>query len=440
FSTNSTVSVINMHGVISDVQSVLRSRLFEETSNCRSDIAKAEHTLTDLVKRTVEFGESNSLLIIGAKGSGKTTVVREAITKLQKNEKISKSLLVVRLNGYVQTDDRIALDEITRQLHLENTVGDKVFGSFSETLAFLLEALRQGSSDSSQPILFILEEFDLFAQHKNQTLLYNLFDLTMAGLTPMLVVGLTCRLDVMELLEKRVKSRFSHRQLYICNQWGTEDYIEAFSVLLHLDESFGKKSSKHKSFLKTWNASVKEMSENVSVRDILKRQFDISKELPSLYHLLVQPVTQISMTHQFITAADIADSARNIFADSKSNILHGVSVLELCLIISMNHLTNIYSGEPFNFQMVYNEFLKFSQKKSHILQRYKKPVVLKAFEHLTELELLKSKDNCVTAGSKILKEYRPMILLVEQQQLRDAIYKYPGCPTDVQQWAESSIV
>lgn len=31
--------------------------------------------------------------------------------------------------GLLQTDDRVALKEITRQLHLENVVGDKVFVS-----------------------------------------------------------------------------------------------------------------------------------------------------------------------------------------------------------------------------------------------------------------------------------------------------------------------
>ena len=32
----------------------------------------------------------------------------------------------------------------------------------------------------------------------------------------------------------------------------------------------------------------------------------------------------------------------------------GVSILELCLIIAMKHLTEIYDGEPFNFEMVYS--------------------------------------------------------------------------------------
>ena len=41
------------------------------------------------------------------------------------------------LAGLLQSDDRIALREITRQLQLENTVGDKVFVSFSLSFFFL---------------------------------------------------------------------------------------------------------------------------------------------------------------------------------------------------------------------------------------------------------------------------------------------------------------
>ena len=43
-------------------------------------------------------------------------------------------------------------------------------------------------------MVFILDEFDLFTHHKNQTLLYNLFDTAQAALNPIAVVGLTCRL------------------------------------------------------------------------------------------------------------------------------------------------------------------------------------------------------------------------------------------------------
>lgn len=47
---------------------------------------------------------------------------------------------------------------------------------------------------SSKPILFILDEFDLFTHHKNQTLLYNLFDVAQSAQAPVCVIGITCRL------------------------------------------------------------------------------------------------------------------------------------------------------------------------------------------------------------------------------------------------------
>ena len=43
-------------------------------------------------------------------------------------------------------------------------------------------------------MIFVLDEFDLFAHHKNQTLLYNLLDVSQSAQAPIAVVGLTCRL------------------------------------------------------------------------------------------------------------------------------------------------------------------------------------------------------------------------------------------------------
>jgi origin recognition complex subunit 4 len=51
--------------------------------------------------------------------------------------------------------------------------------------------------------------------HPRQTLLYNLFDIAQARKAPVVVLGLTTRIDVVESLEKRVKSRFSHRYVHL---------------------------------------------------------------------------------------------------------------------------------------------------------------------------------------------------------------------------------
>jgi origin recognition complex subunit 4 len=92
----------------------------------------------------------------------------------------------------------------------------------ADTLTSLLALLSHPSEISdnqgdqtAKSVVFILDEFDLFTTHPRQTLLYNLFDIAQARKAPIVVLGLTTRVDVVEALEKRVKSRFSHRYVHL---------------------------------------------------------------------------------------------------------------------------------------------------------------------------------------------------------------------------------
>ena len=49
-------------------------------------------------------------------------------------------------------------------------------------------------TSSNQSVVFVLDEFDQFTRHKNQSLLYNLLDISQSAHNPIAVVGLTCRL------------------------------------------------------------------------------------------------------------------------------------------------------------------------------------------------------------------------------------------------------
>ncbi|XP_022425393.1 origin recognition complex subunit 4 isoform X3 [Monodon monoceros] len=359
---------------LSQVQRILRERFCHQSphSNLFGVQAQYKH-LIELLKRTAIHGESNSVLIVGPRGSGKTMLINHALKELMEVEEVSENVLQVHLNGLLQINDKIALKEITRQLNLENVVGDKVFGSFAENLSFLLEALKKGDRTSSCPVIFILDEFDLFAHHKNQTLLYNLFDISQSAQTPVAVIGLTCRLS---------------------------------------------------------------LSEDRNVRDVLQKHFNVSKSLRSLHTLLMLALNRVTPSHPFMTAADLMEANQLCSMDSKANIVHGLSVLEICLIIAMKHLNDIYEEEPFNFQMVYNEFQKFVQRKAHSVYNFEKPVVMKAFEHLQQLELIRPMERTSVNAQR---EYQLMKLLLDNTQIMNALQKYPNCPTDVRQWATSSL-
>ncbi|XP_029461285.1 origin recognition complex subunit 4 isoform X2 [Rhinatrema bivittatum] len=417
---------------ISQTQRILRERFCHQNKDGSRFGVETQHKhLIELLKRTAVHGESNSALIIGPRGSGKSMLLNDALEELGKIKQVKENILQVHLNGLLQTNDKIALKEITRQLQLENVVGDKVFGSFAENLAFLLEALKKGDRTSSCPVVFILDEFDLFAHHKNQALLYNLFDISQSAQTPIAVIGLSCRLDVLELLEKRVKSRFSHRQIHLLNSFNFQQYLKIFQEQLLLPAEF---PDVH--FAEKWNSNIQDLLENRTVEDVLQKYFSYSKDVRSLQMMLMLVLSRITVSHPHINATDLIEANKLQSMDSKVNIVLGLSVLEVCLIIAMKHLHDIYEGEPFNFQMVQNEFQKFIQRKAHSVYNFEKPVIMKAFEHLHQLELIKPMEGL---SLRTQKEYQLMKLLLDHDQLMDALQKYPNCPTDVRQWATSSL-
>ncbi|CAB1349508.1 unnamed protein product [Coregonus sp. 'balchen'] len=394
---------------ISQVQVILRERFCHQRLPEKPVGMESQHKhLLELLRRTAVHRESNSVLIVGPRGSGKTILLNCVLRELLEVKDVNKNVLLVHLNGILQTDDRIALKEITRQLNLENVVGDKVFGSFAENLAFLLEALKKGDRSSSRPVLFILDEFDLFAHHKTQTLLYNLLDVSQSAQAPVAVIGLTCRLDVLELLEKRA-------------------YLDNVRSQLSLPQDFPDTK-----FCEEWNDGIKTLCEDQPVVDVLQRHYNSSKDFRSLHLLLA--LSCVSASKPAIKPTDLLEASRVCMVDSKANILHGLSILELCLIIAMKHLNGIYDGEPFNFQMVHNEFKKFVQRKSHSIHNFDKPVIIKAFEHLQQLELIKSMDGSTAK----IQEYQLMKLMLDHSQIMEALQKYPQCPTDVKQWALSA--
>lgn len=58
--------------------------------------------------------------------------------------------------------------------------------------------------------------------------------------------------DAVELLEKRVKSRFSHRQVTMFSDFKFEEYVALFTSLLSLPPNFYDKA-----YLRKWNEQLK---------------------------------------------------------------------------------------------------------------------------------------------------------------------------------------
>ena len=343
-----------------------------------------------VLEHTVLAGEGNSMLLIGARGTAKSTVVDTAL--LQLRNEYQDDFHVVQLNGFFQTDDKLALKEIWRQLGKEMNVEDGSMddrGNYADTLASLLALLSQPGElllgekreTASKSVIFVLNEFDLFTSHPRQTLLYNLFDIAQSRKAPIAVLGLTTRIDIVENLEKRVKSRFSHRYVHFSlpktylafldiikaillalppdsatTQWPSNQMLSA-SRLSSLIKTYGPR---FRSFHATWCNYISSLLSAPVLETYLKRTYHQTKSTSTFLNSALLPIASISPTNLPTPASFLQNTLHP--SDSKLDLLPSLSELQLALLIAAARLDIILETDTCNFNMAYNEYTSLAQR------------------------------------------------------------------------------
>ncbi|KAK3400180.1 origin recognition complex subunit 4 C-terminus-domain-containing protein [Sordaria brevicollis] len=333
-----------------------------------------------LVEQTIVAGEGNSMMVIGARGSGKTTLVESIITDMFSQHK--DEFHVVRLNGFIHTDDKLALREIWRQLGKEMSVEDELISktthNHADTMASLLALLSHPAEIGMAPpqdgvtsksIIFLIDEFDLFATHARQTLLYNLFDIAQARKAPIAVLGLTTRIDVVESLEKRVKSRFSHRYVYLSLPKSLPAYWEICKQGLVVEdedmdaEGIDQALEGHAEFTEWWNGKVVALHKTPSFQHHLESHFYSTKSVPAFLTSCILPLSTLSPSSPTLRIPPITTPSPHTTTtltteppDSKLHLLSSLSDLDLSMLIAAARLDIVAHTDTVNFAMAYDEY------------------------------------------------------------------------------------
>ena len=168
-------------------------------------------------------------------------------------KEIANKAIIIRLSGHAQATDRQAMREIAYQLNHQTGSSFNLPEDDAEDMApdgeenehqynfappaAYLPTLISHLPTLSRPVVVVLDAFDLFAQHPRQALLYCLLDTVQscragAGRNGLLVVGMTTKVNCVNLLEKRVKSRFSQRVLRVPSLSGLDDVVRFVKTIL----------------------------------------------------------------------------------------------------------------------------------------------------------------------------------------------------------------
>ncbi|THZ79251.1 hypothetical protein D6C85_00607 [Aureobasidium pullulans] len=326
--------------------------------------------IASVIDQTIVAGESNSMLVIGARGTGKTSVVESILH--EQAVKNSDLFHVVRLNGFIHTDDKIALRDIWRQLgremDLEEDAASKNYADTLTTLLALLshpEELGRSADQVTKSVVFVLDEFDLFATHPRQTLLYNLFDIAQSRKAPIAVLGLTTRFDVAEQLEKRVKSRFSHRHVHL----SLAKDLSSFRHICQIALTPVSVDNITEQGLQAWNAILNDLFTLDTFNTHLRHLYYLSKSVPAFHTSMLMAICTLPLSSSEITSSDLLahlsepGSLTSLTPpDAKLASLASLSSLQLALLISAARLTIIHDTDIVSFALCYAEYVSLASK------------------------------------------------------------------------------
>lgn len=174
--------------------------------------------LLNLLRSTLDDQSNTACLLLGPSGAGKSALLSSVFHELtQSLSGTGRGFVRVHLNGLIQRDDTAAMREIVVQLCAALEIEQFTRSTkFDEYLEFLRKVLAGGTfSATNTPLYVILDHFEEFAARPKQTLLYNLCDLLQHPQATIGLVGVSTQLDTYEKLEKRIRSRMSHRRILV---------------------------------------------------------------------------------------------------------------------------------------------------------------------------------------------------------------------------------
>ncbi|KAJ3576191.1 hypothetical protein NP233_g584 [Leucocoprinus birnbaumii] len=416
----------------------------------------AKRLLQDLLQGTVTRSEGNSCLLLGPRGSGKSMVLEQCLTAL------SDPPIVIRLSGWIHHTDRLAMREIAYQLGQQtgksflqedeeekndpfaeqddNPFLDRPNPQAVETGLALpppshLPALISIIPTLSRPTIVVLDAFDLFALHPRQALLYCLLDTVQGCRTGMdnkglAVVGTTTRIDTINLLEKRVKSRFSGRVIRTSGISATADILSLTKKALCTPLP---PAEEYEELMDEWNDAwakrISECLDDKEVADMMKDTIGVMKDPKLVFRILIYAVTRLSPDAPFLTRSSFSQAIQSQRSRPPLYDTLDFPYPALCLVISAVH--SITSGhDTFTFEMLFSTFR--NQVKASTAAPVQinggsigmvpcsRAVLLSAFEHLISSRIFIAS---TAYSNSIAKEFFRYRTTLEKDDVKKVIEK-----------------
>lgn len=363
----------------------LKSYLLRRVLNSENDGKVRESTketfsqLSNLVVSRIKRKESANVLLIGSSGNGKNFLIEKVIEEAR--DQVG-NIKVSRISGLVDYKN------ISTELHFE--------------------------FDRNEREIVILEGLVQLSNHERW--LYGLLE--EARQHAKIIIATSTKLDALESLEKRIKSRFASSVMIMTPPTGKE-MVEILKDNLTVEKL--EKVNLSNEQIEEWNSSVEDIIE--CCYDDLVEYSNRSLCVQDLQALAIPAIAAINEEDLGLSMQLIHSQ---IQATREPNLFAGCSVFELIIMLCYCSLRK-KGQNPIHFIALYQEYLVW--KHQHNQRKYEIPrnEYKKCFERLIQLGVLVYEKQ--TKG--IQKTYLPVRSKAPLAHLSRKLLSCPILPKEV---------
>ncbi len=399
----------------------LRTRLFSEntTYELPTQLADALRSVSGAVLPALHGDAACAVVLLtGSRGSGKSAVVSRLLHQVNEKSWKTGSPVVVELHGLLHSGTNAAFRTIARAL------GGTGIGGAQHCLGEIGQCVTELRKKNT-PILFVLDEFQRFVHVTHgQTVLYSIFNLLQDAALRGAAVCITPHIDVTDHLEKRVKSRFCHRQVLVRVPKECDEVLEFLKAVLVPDDA------ENDPFVNVARAFLQDKNVGLALKRQFYRDRAIGSILDAVDAALLSPLELNSVSsdeaHAVRSAVNAFQTALEHWGSARDFIL-GLSTLELALLLALARIERRDSKGVYMFDDVYREYEglatggQTSMLKTQIAHIEPRAIAAKAWERVQEAGLV------AKAGGS--GGVRSVTLAVAPNIVQEALKEHPTATT-----------
>eukprot|EP00775_Hariotina_reticulata_P002948 gene2948-3233_t len=410
--------------------------------NLRPSLQKVHDDLMLVLNNAVQLKQNASVLVVGEPGVGKTLVLERVLRSahvLHNPDPANPTLGAVRLSGVLHSEERAAFQEIAHQLCRTFNIPFSQHATFDDNISFFKQVLQE-LQRAFKTVVFVIDQLESFVKAAKQTLLYNMLDALTGSQVQAVVLGVSCCFDVQDMMEKRVRSRFSNRKIFIpglsSGLDGQESPGAVLSSMLLLPDDFQPlmRTKQH-------NSCVHRALDNPEVKALLQQLCAIGvgpRELSVMVLSCLSAWEGMQGQQAGLSPSHLQTALKGWLTghDSRVQALLGLSVLELCMLVAAQRLEDM--GQPvFNFEMMLDEFMKVQQMQLGFM--WNKQAAWRAFKDVVEQGLIAY--TTARPGSKgMMQRYLPAQLRLARAELQRSLDLHDSCPDFVKKWLRGDAI